>query len=101
MMLKPGGRLRSQVCTTEVVVVRGSTVPVDLTCGGEAMVALGSLEVPAGSPRAGLDRGAQLGKRYAHESGFELLVTKAGAGSLGIGHEPLEIKDAKPLPSSD
>jgi len=31
----------------------------------------------------------------------ELLVIKAGVGSLGIGTVPLTIKGAKPLPSSD
>jgi len=31
----------------------------------------------------------------------ELLVIKAGVGSLGIGTVPLAIKGAKPLPSSD
>jgi hypothetical protein len=29
------------------------------------------------------------------------LATKAGAGSLSVAGEPLPLKDAKPLPSSD
>ena len=32
-------------------------------------------------------------------SGFG--ITKAGAGSLSIGDTPMQLKDAKPLPSSD
>jgi hypothetical protein len=32
---------------------------------------------------------------------LEILVTKAGVGSLSIGDELLEVKAAKPLPSSD
>ena len=42
-----------------------------------------------------------MGKRYVDDSGAELLVTKAGAGSLSIGDTPLELKTAKPLPASD
>ena len=42
-----------------------------------------------------------MGKRYVDEAGAELLVTKAGAGSLSIGTTPLEQKTAKPLPASD
>ena len=45
--------------------------------------------------------GTVMGKRYIDDSGAELLVTKAGAGSLSIGDTPLELKTAKPLPASD
>ena len=46
--------------------------------------------------------GTQIGKRYAdEESGLEVLVTKAGPGSLSIGTDALAEKGAKPLPSSD
>jgi hypothetical protein len=45
--------------------------------------------------------GTVMGKRYIDDSGAELLVTKAGAGSLSIGATPLELKTAKPLPASD
>ena len=45
--------------------------------------------------------GTVMGKRYVDDSGAELLVTKAGAGSLSIGDTPLELKTAKPLPASD
>ena len=33
--------------------------------------------------------------------GAEVLVTKAGAGSLSVGATPLALKEAKPLPASD
>jgi len=57
---------------------------------------------PGATPTVGLDAGSALGKRYASESGeLELLVTKAGSGSLSIGDKPLGLKDAKKLPSSD
>lgn len=100
--LRPGVRLRSAACTTEVVVVRSAAV--ELRCGGLPMVLVGD------SPPAslGLDlahahaAGTQLGKRYADpQSGLEVLCTKGGEGSLALGEAPLLRKDAKPLPSSD
>jgi hypothetical protein len=35
------------------------------------------------------------------ENGAEVLVTKAGTGTLTIGTTVLTIKEAKPLPASD
>jgi hypothetical protein len=99
--LKPGTKLRSAVCTTEVIVVKAPTSPVDLECGGAPM--LQATEQPAGGAvdpaRA---EGTLIGKRYVHESaGLEVLCTKAGDGSLSVAGELLPQKDAKPLPSSD
>lgn len=46
--------------------------------------------------------GTNMGKRYVDEAGtVELLCVKPGKGSLSIGGVALQIKDAKPLPSSD
>ena len=42
-----------------------------------------------------------MGKRYVDEGGGEVLVTKAGAGTLSIGDTPLNLKETKPLPASD
>ncbi len=42
-----------------------------------------------------------MGKRYVDETGAEVLVTKAGAGTLSIGSTALNLKEAKPLPASD
>ncbi len=42
-----------------------------------------------------------MGKRYVDENGAEVLVTKAGKGTLSVGSTPLTIKEAKPLPASD
>lgn len=98
--LKPGARFQSTVCTTEVIVVKGSG-EADLTCGGSAMVAAGSGEI-SGAPTAGADSGTQLGKRYGDAGGtIELLATKAGDGSLAVGDTPLEIAVTKTLPASD
>jgi hypothetical protein len=103
VLLKPGARLRSQACSSEVIVVRAGAATVDLRCGGYAMI---GFEDPAASPHElvpGFDGGNQLGKRYvsAVAAGFEVLVTKAGVGTLADGDVPLAVKDAKPLPSSD
>ena len=101
MDLKPGTRLRSQACSTEVIVVRPPEQAVDVCCGGAPMVAVGdpAEERPLD---AGHTAGTLLGKRYAdNETGIELLCTKAGEGSLSLGDAPLPVKDAKPLPSSD
>jgi hypothetical protein len=101
MNVKPGMRLRSAVCTTEVVVVHARDPEIDLRCGGHPMVG-----VPGGEPPADLalvdTSGTLLGKRYFHEaSGTELLCTKAGDGGLSVGGEAVPIKAAKALPSSD
>jgi hypothetical protein len=100
MELKAGLRLKSAVCTTEVIVVKGKG-PVDVRCGGVAMIAHGEAG-SGGAPAAGHDGGTLMGKRYADDdAGIEILITKAGAGSLAIGDAPLPLKEAKALPSSD
>jgi hypothetical protein len=102
MELKPGTRLRSAVCTTEVIVVRPPTGEVSLSCGGAAMLELGTEPENGGAIDPAQSGGTLLGKRYADEAlGLEILCTKAGDGSLAINGEPLGLKDAKPLPSSD
>jgi hypothetical protein len=100
--LKVGARLRSQVCDTEVIVVRLGDQSVELTCGGHPMLGLGAEPDGTPTPADGFDGGSQLGKRYtAPETDIELLVTKAGRGTLALGSEPLVLKEAKPLPASD
>jgi len=100
-VLKPGTRLRSLTCTTEVVVVRGDG-DVDLRCGGEPMVDIGNRAGPTGRPKPGFDGGTQIGKRYgSQEVGLEVLCTKPGAGSLSVGDTLLDVQGAKPLPASD
>lgn len=96
--MKPGSKLKSAVCDTEVMVIKGKDLVVE--CGGQAMVD----EAPAdkGSVNPDFADGTLVGKRYVDADGtVELLCVKAGAGSLSIGGTPLTTKDAKPLPSSD
>jgi hypothetical protein len=96
--MKPGMKLKSAVCDTEVMIVRGSDIVVD--CGGSPM----GTERPA--TRAAINPqfadGSKIGKRYVDEAGtVELLCVKGGQGSLSLAGVALKMKDAKPLPASD
>lgn len=66
------------------------------------MLALDADRPSGGAPAPGFDAGAPMGKRFEDPAlGLEVLVSKAGAGSLAVDGTLLEIKGAKPLPSSD
>jgi hypothetical protein len=96
--MKPGTKLKSTVCGTEVMVIRGSGVVVE--CGGAPMVEERPAE--AGALKPDFAQGTQIGKRYVDAAGtLELLCVKPGQGSLSIGGVALQLKDAKPLPASD
>jgi hypothetical protein len=101
MQLKPGMRLQSVTCDTQVMVVRAPADDVDVRCGGVPMA-------PAGQASQRQDavgdqgEGTLMGKRYASdELGLELLCSKPGSGQLSVGSTPLPLKEAKPLPASD
>jgi hypothetical protein len=100
-MIKNGTRLQSQVCDTQVIVVRSSESLDDLRAGGAPMVAIGEPTDSALSLDDSLSDGNLMGKRYVDDAGAEVLVTKAGKGTLSVGSTPLGIKEAKPLPASD
>ena len=100
-VLKAGTRLKSAVCSTEIMVVAAPKDDVELNCGGAAVIELGA-EASGGSPADDAKEGTQIGKRYINEAGdLEVLCTKPGEGSLAVGGVLLTIKGAKPLPSSD
>jgi hypothetical protein len=100
--VKPGTRLRSAVCDTEVVVVKAAGESVDLRCGGHPMAPLDESPPSGLTARPPFGTGTALGKRYVDEtSGLEVLCTKPGAGALSAGDVALAIKEAKPLPASD
>jgi hypothetical protein len=102
MELTAGLRLRSAVCSTEVIVVKPPSGEVDLQCGGVAIVGIEVVVQDAAVPQEGFSEGTVLGKRYTHgESGLELLCTKAGEGSLSVNEVLLGTQQAKPLPASD
>lgn len=100
-MIKNGTRLQSQVCDTQVIVVRSADSLDDLRAGGAPLVPVSSDVDPGLSIDESLAEGNLMGKRYVDEAGAEVLVTKAGKGTLSIGSTPLAIKEAKPLPASD
>ncbi len=102
MKLPTGARFKSAVCETQVMVIAAPEEDLAVTCGGAPLLPLDA-ETPGDAtldPSAA--DGCQIGKRYVDASGdLELLCTKAGAGSLALAGEPLGLKGAKPLPSSD
>jgi hypothetical protein len=100
-MIKNGTRLQSQVCDTQVIVVRSSDALDDLRIGGAPAIALDADKDGGLSLDDAFASGTLMGKRYVDADGAEVLVTKAGKGSLSVGATPLEIKEAKPLPASD
>jgi hypothetical protein len=98
---KAGTRLRSAVCDTQVVVIRGPSAAAVIECGGRPMLDL-EATAPLEPMEGEAGEGTLIGKRYVDEElGIELLCTKPGAGSLSVGGRALTIKGAKPLPSSD
>jgi hypothetical protein len=98
--LKPGARLFSSVCSTQMIVVKAPSGDVDVTIGGSP--AGTAAQEPSGSVEEGHGGGAAIGKRYVDEAGtIELLCTKAGDGVPALNGVVLHLKDAKPLPASD
>jgi hypothetical protein len=96
--MKPGTRLKSAACDTEVMVIRtgGGTIE----CGGAPMGEAKSDTAAALS--ADHSNGTLMGKRYVDADGaYELLCVKPGKGSLSVDGVALVTKDAKPLPASD
>jgi hypothetical protein len=96
--MKPGTRLKSAVCDTEVMIIKCGEGAIE--CGGAPMGEAKPAEAGALDPA--FSGGALMGKRYVDADGaFELLVVKPGKGSLSVNGAALSQKEAKPLPSSD
>jgi hypothetical protein len=100
-MIKNGTRLQSQVCDTQVIVVRSADSLDDLRAGGVRMVPLDAEKSADAKLDPAFAEGNVMGKRYVDDNGAEVLVTKAGTGTLSIGKTVLALKEAKPLPASD
>jgi hypothetical protein len=101
MELVVGSRWKSTVSDVEVIVVRPADGPHELQCGGADMVPLDA-EAPTGTIDPALAEATLVGKRYADDaSGLEVLCSKGGSGTLTLDGEPLPVKGAKALPSSD
>lgn len=102
MELRPGTRLHSAVCDTEIIIVKPPEGPGEIRCGGTPMLGLNETAPANTALTVASDGGTLLGKRYVGgDSGPEVLCTKAGAGSLTFGDTPLVEQGAKPLPPSD
>jgi len=98
--LKAGGRFKSAVCDAQVMVIKAPAGEFELACGGADMIA--PTAAAAGTIDSALSDGALIGKRYVNaDESLELLCTKGGNGTLTFDGVPLEIKQAKQLPSSD
>lgn len=102
--LKPGQRLSSSVCDTQVVVVRAPVEAVELRCGGFPMSgsASGKAAEANRQPDPAFAAGTVIGKRYADAAAsLEVLCVRGGDGTLTIGAIPLQQKAARTLPASD
>ncbi|MEO7657958.1 MAG: hypothetical protein ABIS25_11595 [Sphingomicrobium sp.] len=96
--MKPGSKLKSVVCDTEVMVIRAGVGTV--ACGGSPMAEEHPAQPDAIDPA--FSGGTRIGKRYVDAAAtVELLCIKQGAGSLSLDGVELTTKDAKPLPASD
>ena len=96
--MKPGTRLKSAACDTEVMVIRCGDGQIQ--CGGVAMGEAKPADPAALS--ADFSGGTLMGKRYVDAAAaHELLCVKPGKGSLAVDGVALVTKDAKPLPASD
>ncbi|WP_109530757.1 MULTISPECIES: hypothetical protein [Nocardia] len=100
-MIKSGTRLESQVCDTQVIVIKSTDAVDALRCGGAPMVPVGADKSADAVLDPDFADGNAMGKRYVHETGAEILVTRPGTGTLDVDATPLRIKEAKQLPSSD
>jgi hypothetical protein len=97
-----GQRLRSQACTTEVIVVRAPDHQVEIACGGQPMATDPAIGPSAANGASASGGGTQLGKRYVDEpTGLEVLCVKPGSATLAADGRDLTLKSAKPLPASD
>ncbi|WP_414900212.1 hypothetical protein ACMT1E_10865 [Sphingomonas flavalba] len=97
--MKAGSKLKSTVCETEIMVIK-TPGDVTISCGGQPMTA--DRDTIDGDIDPAFAGGTMMGKRYANaDATLELLCIRPGKGSLSIGETPLQLKDAKPLPSSD
>jgi len=81
-----------------VIVTRASGANAELCCNGAPML----LADQARDIKPSTVEDIPLGKRFIDASaGFEVLCVKSSAGPLAMNGLPLEMRQAKPLPSWD
>lgn len=96
---KPGTRLSSTVCKTQIMALRVPIEELEITCGGAPMQVGDPAELGAMS---GENSGTLVGKRYTDaDETMEFLCTRGGEGTVAIKGYVIDIKAAKKLPSSD
>lgn len=102
MILKPGARMFSVVCATEMIAVKVPAGEVNLTIGGLPPATSAADRSTSGAVADGHGGGIAMGKRYVDVAGtIELLCTKAGDGVPAVNGELLQLKETKALPASD
>jgi hypothetical protein len=100
--LKPGLRLKSAVCSTQIMIIRSPPLSADICCGGLEMLVLTEQPPPGARLDPAKAHGSLIGKRYVDaEDRVEILCTQGGAGSLTLNGALMALKLAKALPSSD
>ena len=100
--LKPGLRLKSVVCGTEIMVIRAPSLDAVLACGGVEMLGINEVTPAGGSVSPTHAQGTLVGKRYVDAADrVEVLCTRGGDGSLALDGIAMSVKQAKALPSSD
>lgn len=98
-VFKPGVKLSSTVCKTQIMALRVPATELEISCGGAPMQVGDPAELGAMS---GDNSGTLVGKRYTDaEETMEFLCTRGGDGTLAIAGYVIDIKAAKKLPSSD
>lgn len=96
---KPGTKLSSTVCKTQIMALRVPATELNITCGGAPMQVGDPAEL---GEMSGENSGTLVGKRYTDEAEtMEFLCTRGGEGSIAIEGYVIDIKAAKKLPSSD
>ena len=96
---KPGTKLSSTVCKTQIMALRVPVEELQISCGGAPMQVGDPAEL---SEMSGKNSGTLVGKRYTDEAEtMEFLCTRGGEGSIAIEGYIIDIKAAKKLPSSD
>ena len=96
---KPGMKLSSTVCKSQIMVLRVPGEELDITCGGAPMQVGDPAEL---GEMSGENSGTLVGKRYTDvDETMEFLCTRGGDGTIAIEGYVIDIKSAKKLPSSD
>jgi len=96
---KPGVKLSSTVCKTQIMALRVPGEALEITCGGAPMQIGDPAEL---GEMSGENAGTLVGKRYTDaEETMEFLCTRGGDGTVAVAGYVIDIKAAKKLPSSD